>query len=204
MVRPSIRGAVLAGHAEVFVKHLESHHVDPRTLRLRFLPDDLEVLRGWVHPTAWYDIGLYTRLLEFLRDEAGHGDDQYLIDAGRRSAENMIRAAVYPQFEFLRRLESSGRATAPERFVAFGRDLRHLITINEAMLNFASNHVILDPEHADRYVIEHVDAAAYPEVLCWTTQGFCNRMAEEHGAPDLWIWERPSRDRVWYRMVRPL
>ena len=23
------------------------------------------------------------------------------------------------------------------------------------------------------------------------TQGFCDRMAEEHGSPDLWIWERP-------------
>jgi hypothetical protein len=195
---------VLAGHAEALVKLLDTRRVDDRTLRLRFLPGELELLQGWIHPTGWYDIALYTRLLEFLRDEAGDGDEQYLVAAGRRTAEHMIRAAVYPEFEFLRRLESSGRATAPERFVAFGRDLRQLITVHETMLDFAPNQVIRDPEHADRYVIEHVDAAAYPEVLCWTTQGFCNRMAEEHGAPELWYWQRPSRELVWYRMRRPL
>lgn len=91
---------------------------------------------------------------------------------------------------------------AHERFVAFGRDLRLLMTVNESILNFSPNELVEDPDHELRHVIQHRDAEHYPEVLCWTTQGFCNRMAAEHGAPDLWFWERPGRDVVWFRMNR--
>jgi len=45
-------------------------------------------------------------------------------------------------------------------------------------------------------------AADYPEILCWTSQGFCNRMAEEHGDADLWTWGRPRPDVVQFRMTR--
>jgi hypothetical protein len=51
-------------------------------------------------------------------------------------------------------------------------------------------------------MLQRADAREFPEVLCWTTQGFSNRMAEEHGAPDLWRWERPAPDVVRYRMNR--
>jgi len=199
---PSIRGSVLAGHAEVLKKYLDTHEVDPAVLERRFEPGDLEVLSGWIHPVTLYDIRLYARLLEFIRDYPGEGSNDYLVAAGRRSADNMIRSGVYPEFEYLRRTELVGRITPQDRVVAFGRDLRQLITINEAMLNFSPNHLIVDPDHGDRYVIEHIEADAYPEVLCWTTTGFCNRMAEEHGTPDLWYWERPRHDVVWYRMNR--
>lgn len=199
---PSIKGSVVAGHAEVFRKHLDARPLDASELERRFAPGDVELLRGWIHPGSWYDIRLYARLLEFLRDHAGDGSNAYLIAAGRRSADNMIRSGVYPQFDYLRRTELVGATSPEDRFVAFGRDLRHLITINEAILSFAPNHLIILPDHPDRYVIEHVDAEACPEVLCWTTQGFCNRMAEEHDTPDLWYWERPRADLVWYRMNR--
>ena len=57
-------------------------------------------------------------------------------------------------------------------------------------------------EDVDRWMLVHSQAEAYPEVLCWTTLGFCNRMAEEHGAPGLWYWERPQPDLVRFRMNR--
>ena len=62
--------------------------------------------------------------------------------------------------------------------------------------------MIEDPDHELRYIIQYPDAEAFPEVLCWTTLGFTNRMAAEHGNPDLWYWERPRPDLVWYRMNR--
>lgn len=199
---PSIRGSVLAGHAEVLQKYLDTHDVDATILARRFEPGDLDVLSGWIHPVTLYDIRLYTRLLEFLRDYDGDGRDEYLVAAGRRSAENMIRTGVYPEFEYLRWTELVEYVDVQDRFAAFGRDLRRLMTIHEAILNFAPNRLIVDPERPDRYVIEHIEAQAYPEVLCWTTQGFCNRMAEVHGTPDLWSWQRPRADLVWYRMNR--
>jgi hypothetical protein len=78
------------------------------------------------------------------------------------------------------------------------------VSIHSTLLNFTRAEVKVDPEWDDRYVVEHVDAGGYPEALCWTTQGFLNRMAAEHGDPDLWHWERPAPDRVIYRMNRSL
>ena len=71
-------------------------------------------------------------------------------------------------------------------------------------MNFLTAEVKVDPERDDRYVIEYSGAAACPEVFFWTNQGFINRMAAEHGQPDLWRWERTAPDRVVYRMTRPV
>jgi len=203
-VPPSIKGVVLGGHAEALAKYLASHAVDGSVLERHFVPGDLELLGGWIHPTTWYEIGIYARLLGFLREEMAQGSNQFLIDAGRRTAESLIRAGTYPPFEYLRQIRLVKESSAGDRFLAFGRDLQHLMAVHALMLNFAPNRLVIDPDHADRYVIEHVQADAYPEVLCWTTTGFCNRMAEEHGSPGLWRWERPRRDTVWYRMTRPV
>ena len=201
---PSIKGSVVAGHAEALQKHLASRTLDPAILESRFGPGELEVLSGPIRTTDWYDIGMYQRLLEFLRDYPGKGDDLYLISAGRRSAEALIRAGMYQQMEYLRRTQHSAKVEAGERFMAFGRDLRLLCSITQSILNFVKTEVVVDPEHSDRWMQELRGATAYPDVLCWTTQGFCNRMAEEHGSPELWRWERPTRDLVRFRMTYPL
>jgi len=79
-----------------------------------------------------------------------------------------------------------------------------LCSITGSILNFAVQSVVQDPEHEYRWIIQHGEAADYPEVLCWTSQGFSNRMAEEHGAPDIWYWERPRPDIVQFRMNREI
>jgi hypothetical protein len=201
---PSIKGSVVAGHAEVLQKYLASRTLDPAILERRFRPGELEILARPIRSTEWYDIGMYQRLLEFLRDYPGNGDDAYLIAAGRRSAEALIRAGMYQQMEYLSRTQQSTKVEARERFVAFGRDLRLLCSITQSILNFVRTEVVVDPDHPDRWMQEMRDVAAYPEVLCWTTQGFSNRMAEEHGTPDLWRWERPARDLVRFRMTYSL
>lgn len=202
--RPSIKGSIVATHAEYLGKYIETAQVEPRVLQERFEPGDLDILLAPVDATAWYDIELYRRMMEFMRDYPGHGDNGYLIDAGRRSAENLIRAGIHQQLEYLRRTQHAERTDARERFMAFGRDLRLLNTITGSILNFLDSSVIEDEEHPNRWVIQHRQAAAYPEILCWTSQGFCNRMAEEHGSRELWYWERPARDVVQFRMSREI
>src|SRR5262245_54432037 len=100
---PSIKGSIVANHAEVLQKYLAKAQVPESVLARRFEPGDLELFAGPIEATRWYDIRLYTRLLEFLRDYDGEGSNQYLIDAGRRSAENLIRARIHQQLEYLRR-----------------------------------------------------------------------------------------------------
>lgn len=200
--RPSIKGSIVAGHAEFMQKYIASAQLGSAQLARYFEPGDLEVLAGPIDATGWYDIELYRRLLEFLRDYPGDGRDEYLIDAGRRSAENLIRAGVHQQFEYLRRTQHNDFTDPRERSQAFGRDLRLLNTISGSILNFSESQVVPDPEHELRWIIEKTEAADYPDVLCWSTQGFCNRMAEEHGTPDLWYWERPSIEVIRFRMNR--
>jgi hypothetical protein len=60
--------------------------------------------------------------------------------------------------------------------------------------------VVVDPDHADRWMIQYDCTAPFPEVCCWTTEGFCNRMAEEHGSPELWQWRRVKPSVVQLRM----
>jgi len=199
---PSIKGSVFAGHAEILKKYLDTHPMDPATLESRFEPGDLKLVSGPITAATWYDIRIYTRILEFLRDYEGNGSNQYLVNSGMRSAENLIRSGTYQQMDYLRRTQVNAKSSERDRFVAFGRDLRLLMTVTQSLLNFASNELIEDPNHELRYIMQRSDAEHYPEVLCWTTQGFCNRMAAEHGNPDLWFWERPRLDLVWFRMNR--
>ena len=199
---PSIKGSIVASHAEVLQKYLAEAQVPASTLARRFEPGDLEIFAGPIDAARWYDIRLYKRLLEFLRDYPGEGDNQYLIDAGRRTAENLIRAGIHQQLEYLRRTQHKERIDAAERFAAFGRDLRLLSSITGSILNFSDVAVVRDPEHSLRWILRRADAREFPDVLCWTTQGFSNRMAEEHGSPNLWYWERPDPDTVQYRMNR--
>jgi len=199
---PSIKGSVFAVHAETLKKYLEKHPVDAATLESRFQPGDLELVNGTIMATQWIDVRIYARLLEFLRDYEGNGSNQYLINTGMRSAENLIRSGMYQQMEYLQRTQLMGKTDETERSEAFGRDLRLLTSVSQSIINFARSKVAKDPDHELRWIMEHVDAEAYPEVMCWTTQGFCNRMAAEHGVPDLWFWERPSRNLLWFRMNR--
>jgi hypothetical protein len=196
----SIKGSVLAGHAEVVTKYLASHKLSPDELARRFEQGEIELLARPISMVGWYSVGTYQRVLEFLRDYPGKGSNDYLLDAGARSAEALIRGGFYQQLEYLKRTQVSSQDDPAERFQAFGRDLRLMTTITQSIVNFVNSTVQVDPEHANRWMIVHQGSAPYPVVLCWTSQGFCNRMAEEHSHPDLWRWERPLPELVKFRM----
>lgn len=199
---PSIKGNVVGAHAEVFQKHLADHAPDEATLGRWFEPGEVSLLSGEINPARWYPIATYDRLLLFLREYVGDGRNEFLIASGRRTAEKLIAAGIHQQFEYLSRTELSEKVDKEGRHQAFGRDLRLLTTITGSILNFLESSVVPDPDHAMRWMIRHRQAHAYPETLCWTSQGFCNRMAEEHGTPEIWFWERPRQDEVWFRMSR--
>jgi hypothetical protein len=111
---------------------------------------------------------------------------------------------IYQQLEYLKRMRLGELDDPQERFLTFGRDLRLLASITSTLLNFGRPEVKVDPEHADRYVIEVSEASVYPDALGFATQGFNNRMAEEHGHPDLWRYQRVGPDLVRQRMTRSL
>jgi hypothetical protein len=201
---PSIKGSVFVRAIEDILKLVSAGTLSRGELERRLPPSDVALLKQAVIPSSWYDVQAYGRLLELLKETEGEGRNEYLRERGARSAELLRQSGLYQQMEYLNRTQVSQQKDARARFLAFGRDLRLLTTISGSILNFGRQLVKDDPQHADRYVLEYVEVAPYPEALCWTTDGFVNRMAKQHGMPDLWSWERPVSDLIVYRMSRSI
>jgi hypothetical protein len=198
----SIKGSVFVRAVEDIGKLVSAGSLSRSELQRRLPATDLALLNQPVSPSSWYDVQAYGRLLEFLRDVEGEGRNEYLRERGARSAELLRQAGLYQQMEYLNRTQLAQQKDARARYLAFGRDLRLLTTMHGSLLNFGRQQVKDDPQHPDRYVTEYLDVAPYPEALCWTTDGFVNRMAKQHGMPDLWKWERPAQDLILFRMTR--
>jgi len=199
---PSIKGAAFAFVVEKVLKLLSGGEVSRDELARRLPSGGLEALDRPIILVSWYDIRIYTALMELLRDVVGEGENEYLVRHGGEAAERLLQRGFYQQMEYLKRMTLEEETDPHARYQAFGHDLRLLISIGPSILNFGHQEVRGDPEYADRYMLEISDASAYPEVLCWSTQGFNNRMAAVHDSPDLWRWERPRQDLIRYRMTR--
>ncbi|HBZ68919.1 MAG TPA: hypothetical protein DEP35_03900 [Deltaproteobacteria bacterium] len=198
----SIKGTIFAVAVEAISKLLADGQISQEDLERRLLPGDLPWLEQQIFASGWYDIALYCRFQKALCDLTTDGGERGLLEMGARSAEKLIQASRYQQLDHLRHTELAKERDPQKRFQAFGRDLRRLLTLSSSVYNFSRWQIQVDPQHVDRYVLEISDAAAFPDVWLWTNQGFINRMAAEHGTPELWRWERPQRDVIVYRMTR--
>ena len=199
---PSIKGSIFAFAAEDLAKLVSVGEIPEAELARRLEPTDRALLEQPIQFTGWYPVAVYARILELLRQFEGDGSIAYLKQRGARSAERLIQAGIYGQMEYLNRVQVQKAADPQQRFLAFGRDLRLLTTLSGSILNFSRWQSKPHPEHADRYVIEVSEAEAYPELLCWTTDGWINRMASQHGEGDLWRWKRPRPDLIVFEMTR--
>ncbi len=202
--QPSIKGSLFIRAAEDVLKLVSAGTLARGELERWLRPTDVTLLHQPLIPSSWYDVQAYGRLLELLRDVEGEGKNEYLRERGARSAELLRKAGQYQQMEYLNRTQAAQEKDPRARVLAFGRDLRLITTMFGSLLNFGRQQVKEDPEHADRYVMEYVDVAPYPEGLCWTTDGFVNRISKPRGEPDLWRWERPVPDVIVFRMTHSI
>lgn len=200
---PCIKGSAFGSLAEDVKKLLDSGSLPDAQVRRWLRDEDLRVLEEPVVVSRWYDIGCYSRLTELMRDVEGGGHPEYVVERGRRAAERLLEAGLYAQMEYLQRTEAMQRQDARERFEAFGRDLRRLTTLSAAMFNFSRWSARPDPETGDRYLIEVTEAQDFPEVLCWSTQGFINGMSSLRQSP-AWRWRRAANDHVVFQQTRAL
>ena len=152
----------------------------------------------------WYDIRMYARMSELLRDVEGGGRNEYLVRRGQRNAKRLLDAGLYSQLEYLQNT-TFGRDSAPTaRSEAFGRDLARITTLSASILNFGRWTAKLDPRNPRRWIMEVTQAKEFPEALVWASSGFSNELARVHNSGDLWVWERPEPDRIVFRMTRDL
>jgi hypothetical protein len=201
---PSIKGRIFGPAVEDVQKLLDQGELRRDELARWLQPGDVALLAKPIDPTAWYDIRSYARILDLLRDELGNGSSDYLRERGSRSAERLLEAGLYQQLEYLKRTQVERAGDPRERYLAFGRDLKLLTTLSASILNFSRWEAKPDPERADRYVIEVSEAQDVPDNLGWTSEGFVNGMARQHGGSDLWRWKRERADLIVFRMIRAL
>jgi hypothetical protein len=201
---PSIKGSIFGLAVQDLLKLVTEGQISRAELEAKLAPGDATYLDRSIQAAGWYDVRVYGRLLELLKDVAGDGKTEYLRQRGARSARALLDAGMYQQMEYLKRLQVSALQDPQERFLAFGHDLRLLMSMQ--LHNFGSRNVTIDPDFADRYIIEFSDVEAYPEALCWTTDGFINAMAKQHSEHerDLWVWVRPRPDLLLYKMTRSI
>lgn len=198
----SIKGSIFSRAVEDLRKLVTEGEVSRDELERRLRPSDLAYLDQPLQLSGWYDVKAYGRMLELLRDVAGGGKNEYLRARGVESAEALLEAGLYQQMEYLDRTKLAAATDPEERFKAFGRDLKLLISMFKSILSFSVPTVKVDPDHPSRYLIEISEAEDYPEALAWTTDGFINRMAQQHGTADLWTWRRPRRYLLVFHMTR--
>jgi len=199
---PSIKGSVFSGVVDDVKKLLASGRASRRDAARWLQPGDFALLETPIVISSWYDIQAYARMGELLREIEGEGSNEYLRNVGRQTARRLLDAGLYSQLEYLHRTEVANAITGPERVSAFGRDLRLLTTLSASILNFSRWTARPDPQQAARYRIEVTEAKDFPEVLAWRSDGFVNEMANQHGDPDMWTWERVAADRIVFRMIR--
>ncbi len=201
---PSIKGSVFAEVVEDVNKLLERGEIPEEEITRWLLPEDRKLLSTPISISSWYDIRSYGRINELLRDAHGEGGNELLRSRGAATADRLLEAGLYAQLEFLHRTEVASTTDASARFAAFGRDLEKLNTLSRSILNFSRWRTRPDPDHASRYIIDITEAEPFPEVFCWRADGFVNQLANWHGEETLWTWDRPTRDRMVFRMLREL
>lgn len=199
---PSVKGSVFAAVVEDVNKMIAEERVSQSDLERWLLPEDLDLLNKLISVAMWYDVRAYERMNIMLRDVEGGGSNEYLRECGRQTARRLLEGGMYGQLEYLHRTQLSTAQAPDKRFAAFGRDLRRLSTLSASILNFSTWSVEVDPEAELQYLIRVSGAEAYPETLCWRSDGFINEMATQHGEPDLWKWRRERPDVIEFWMVR--
>lgn len=199
----SIKGSIFGRAVEDLQKLIAEGGISRESLESRIRSEGMKLLDEKIQPTGWYPVKVYGAMLDVLRDVVGNGSEAYLHRRGAESAEALLEKGIYQQMDYLSRTEVMNAADQQERFKAFGRDLKLLVSLHQVIMNFGVQTSLVDPDQPDRYRIELAEAGDCPDALCCTTTGFMNRMAREHGPGDLWYWSRPRRDLVVFRMTRP-
>lgn len=202
--KPCIKGTAIGDLVEDTRKLLSDGKLSRGEIEARLTAEDLALLEESLVTSQWYSIHCYRRLTELLRDVEGEGRNEYIRKRGRARGRKLIEAGLYQQMEYLGRSRVKQTMDPKARFEAYGRDLKLLVTLSQSLLNFSTWKVVPDPDHGDRYRIEVRDAADFPDVLGWSSEGLIDAMAAEHGLSGLWRWERIAPDFVVFRMLRPL
>ena len=144
---PSIKGSVFVNLVEDVQKLLASGRLKRNELTRWLRSEDLPLVDAPVLAHEWYDVRLYARLAELLRDVEGGGKNDYHVKRGQRSARRLLDGGLYSQLEYMQTASFGRRGDPKERFAALGRDLARTTTLSASILNFGRWEAKPDPNN---------------------------------------------------------
>jgi hypothetical protein len=201
---PCIKGSTIADLFEDLKKLIDAGEISQADVDRHLHEEDRKLLDGPIATGSWYSVQSQARALELMRDTVGGGHNRLLVERGKRKGEKLMEAGLYQQMEYAGRAEVMSAKSPEERYAAFGRDLKLLITLSGSILNFSRWTVVPDPDRAGRYLLEITEAEAYPEALIHSTEGLIDSLATAMGHPGLWTWERIASDHIRFWMTRAI
>jgi hypothetical protein len=192
----SIKGSVIEKLVEDARRLRDDGRVSAEQLEVHLDRTALELLDSKPLPALWYPLESYNRLIDLLLEVEGKGSVDYLRRRGAGVADRLIAGGFYDQFSSLDR-----RLRDPQEYL---RLMRRVVTVMGAIFNFVKWDAHPDPDHPKRVLIELREAEAFTQHLCYVTEGFLTRIAQERGLAHGWKAVRTAPDRVDCRMDRDL
>ncbi len=209
MAEPSIKGSIFRGAIDDLARLQREGRVSQEEVDVHLAIEDLAFLESEIHPSAWYPMESYGRLIELLGDVEGDGKDSYFVERGRASARRLMTSGLYQQLDFLSRWgETSDSVGGGQSTVIadYARNIRLLTSLASAIYNVGKWMVEPDPEHSGRVCIAVREAHAYSEPMRLAIEGFLNECARaaREDLTRLHISERPAPDLMLFRMTRDI
>ncbi|MDH3214114.1 MAG: hypothetical protein OEM05_16665 [Myxococcales bacterium] len=189
MTTPSIKGTAFHSVVDDVNRLLAQQQLYREQVEVALPAAELRLLDEKISPAAWYPIASYARLVELLvEQEASGGAEAYLVGRGVRTAERLSAAGIYQQLD-----------TSLERMgVRVGAVV---VTLARVIYNFTSWNYEADSSAG--FAIRVEEAAAFPDVARFTTQGFIQQVATQTAGHRFRVSsERPSPDLVLYHAAR--
>ena len=172
MSHPCIKGSVFTSVVEDVERLVREGCVSREKLEAKLGEEALSHLDESIQPALWYPIESYRVLAEFLVEVEGGGRMEYMFERGERSAERLMDAGLYEQLRYASEKDAS--ATRMQIRSAG----RLIVTLAPAMFNFTRWSFHVDPDTTKRFIIQVDDARELPEVLRYSSAGFCHAVAE--------------------------
>lgn len=181
---PSVRGTLVAGAVNDIRKLLDRGAIARDQLQ-RALPDEaLQLIDDEIHLDQWYPVHSFGRLVDFLWEHEGDREREFMVRAGRASAEELVQSGVYSA------LQSTARQ--------WGSNIIHVMTtVSGALYNFMQWRPMLSSDPR-LFALEVSEATDWPDCLRLGTEGFIQYLAERAvGGHEVRVSsERRSPDRI--------
>lgn len=187
---PSIKATGFQSAADDLIRLADAGRISRAEIEARLRAEDMRYLDKQLAATTWVPIDTYARVVDILVElEANGYPEVYLHNRGIRAGQRLHKANIYRQFE-----------ASTE---TWGNRVGKIVTTMSTVLYNFTRWTFELGEGKGIWRITVDEAALFPEVARFTTQGFIEYASRTvSGGNEVVTSERVSRDKLVYNGVR--